>query len=94
MRATVQEHLVLPPNYKTVYHRTQLAQQLLDVCQKEVNVIQSLIREQHLMQLGWTAVVANFEDTEQLYRQRYNAFLPIFKRLVSKRDEYLQRLLK
>ncbi|GLG97011.1 Uncharacterized protein GBIM_03857 [Gryllus bimaculatus] len=58
----------MEPNYTSVVVRTQLAQQFYDMAREQTRVCEQLVHDQHLMQQGWAAVMANMEDITTNYR--------------------------
>ena len=61
---------MMPATYHTIVARAQLAQQCCGLAKDQYRICEKLVHEQHLMQQGWSAVVANLEDMTQSFRTK------------------------
>ena len=62
LRERVSDAIKLPPDFSTVHVRTQVAQQIFEIAQQQSKICEDLVRDQHMQQQGWAAVIANLED--------------------------------
>uniref|UniRef100_A0A182NGK6 RB1-inducible coiled-coil protein 1 n=1 Tax=Anopheles dirus TaxID=7168 RepID=A0A182NGK6_9DIPT len=74
LEGLVRKSLELPVSYPTVVARAQLAQKIYEMGREELRRCESLIFDQHLQQQGWSAVVANLEDTIKEFQERCEYF--------------------
>lgn len=90
VEAQVSGALALPSSYSTVVSRSQLAQQLYERGKQQLGASDRLIREQHLQQQGWAAVVANMDDLTHTLRASLDRFRHVFEQYLAERPRYLQ----
>ncbi|XP_067945502.1 RB1-inducible coiled-coil protein 1-like [Watersipora subatra] len=83
----------MAPTLATLSTRTQLALDLRDLSQQHMNRCRGLVHEQHLQHQGWCSVVANLEDSLQVFTEEANVFISWYKQFLeckSERQEMLQ----
>uniref|UniRef100_UPI00358E03FD RB1-inducible coiled-coil protein 1-like n=1 Tax=Myxine glutinosa TaxID=7769 RepID=UPI00358E03FD len=69
-----QDSILLPAVFPTVALRTQLALELQEAGAEFADTCETLVLEQHLMQQGWAAMVANLEDCARAQTEHLQAF--------------------
>ncbi|KAF0288998.1 RB1-inducible coiled-coil protein 1 [Amphibalanus amphitrite] len=82
--------LTLPPSYSTVVSRSQLAQQIFEQGKEQVRQCDQLIHEQHMQQQGWSAVVANTDDTSQQLENTGVSFTSQFEKYLTERPAHYE----
>uniref|UniRef100_A0A182Q3V8 RB1-inducible coiled-coil protein 1 n=1 Tax=Anopheles farauti TaxID=69004 RepID=A0A182Q3V8_9DIPT len=92
LEGMVRKHLELPVSYQTVVARAQLAQKIYDMGKEELRRCESLIFDQHLQQQGWSAVVANLEDTIKVFQERYEYFNRYYEQQLRLHEEQMEIL--
>jgi RB1-inducible coiled-coil protein 1 len=78
--------------YQVVAARAHLAQQLHETAKDITRVCEQLVHDQHMQQQGWSAVVANLEDTVAAFKGRTDLFEQTYQQYLTSREENLEIL--
>ncbi|XP_018903400.1 uncharacterized protein Atg17 isoform X2 [Bemisia tabaci] len=82
----------LPPTIHAVVVRSQLAQQFYELARDQTKICEDLVHDQHLQQLGWSAVIANLDDVLLAFKQRCDLFEQSFCQYLETKDDYAKLL--
>ncbi|XP_050438839.1 RB1-inducible coiled-coil protein 1 [Adelges cooleyi] len=80
------------PTIEALNVRVTLAQQYNENAQYNLNCIDILINDQHMMHQGWSAAVANMLDTVEKFKFKAEIFENDFKRYLEGREESMNLL--
>lgn len=84
----------MPPTIDALNVRVSLAQQYSENAQYNLNCIEILINDQHMMHQGWSAAVANMLDTVEKFKFKAEIFENDFKRYLDGREDSISLLNK
>lgn len=82
----------MPPTIDALNVRVSLAQQYSENAQYNLNCIEILINDQHMMHQGWSAAVANMLDTVDKFKFKAEIFENDFKRYLDGREDSIDLL--
>lgn len=82
----------MPPTIEALNVRVSLAQQYSENAQYNLNCIDILINDQHMMHQGWSAAVANMLDTVDKFKYKADIFENDFKQYLNGREDSINLL--
>ncbi|XP_050530865.1 RB1-inducible coiled-coil protein 1 [Daktulosphaira vitifoliae] len=82
----------MTPTIEALNIRVSLAQQFNENAKYNLNSIEMLINDQHMMHQGWSAAVANMLDTVEKFKFKAEIFEMDFKRYLDGRDDSINLL--
>ncbi|CAB4065027.1 RB1CC1 [Lepeophtheirus salmonis] len=88
LKNKVESALSLPDASSTVAIRATIAQEFVEASREQSRLCETLIHDQHLQHQGWSAVVANLEDTASDLHKRYEKFQNAYKQYLKDRNHY------
>lgn len=80
------------PTFELVCGLTELSRRIAAASDADATFCRQLVSEQHLLQQGWFAVVANLEDTMKTLNSRGTKFHEIFQKYLKRRPAALELL--
>ncbi|XP_025419378.1 RB1-inducible coiled-coil protein 1 isoform X2 [Sipha flava] len=80
------------PTIEALNVRVSLAQQYNEYAQYNLNCIEMLINDQHMMHQGWSAAVANMLDTVEKFKFKADIFENDFRRYLNGREDSINLL--
>ncbi|VVC27128.1 Hypothetical protein CINCED_3A022427 [Cinara cedri] len=82
----------MPTTIEALNVRVNLAQQYSENAQYNLNCIETLINDQHMMHQGWSAAVANMLETVEKFKFKADIFENDFKRYLDGREDSINLL--
>ncbi|QQP39297.1 Putative LOC100876743, partial [Caligus rogercresseyi] len=88
LKKKVDSALSLPDASSTVAIRAAIAQEFVESSLSTARSCETLIHDQHLQHQGWSAVIANLEDTASALSKRTEKFTADYKVYLKERHNY------
>lgn len=92
LQSQVDTSLSMPATYQTLVNRAHLANQCCNLARETHRICERLVLDQHMMQQGWSAVIANHGDITQNLKNVSSSFHQTFDDFLKKRKHFMELL--